>query len=48
MIDNEQTKILWDFQIPTDKIVMANQPDVVVVDKEEKKAVVIDFAIPSD
>ncbi|KAI3377775.1 hypothetical protein L3Q82_008918 [Scortum barcoo] len=41
-------KILWDFQIQMDKQVMANQPDIVVVDKEQKRAVVIDVAIPSD
>uniref|UniRef100_A0A096M1X3 Uncharacterized protein n=1 Tax=Poecilia formosa TaxID=48698 RepID=A0A096M1X3_POEFO len=28
--------------------VMANQPDIVVVDKEQRKAVVVDVAIPSD
>ena len=27
---------------------MANQPDIVVVDKERKRAVVIDVAIPAD
>ncbi|TWW57282.1 hypothetical protein D4764_07G0000010 [Takifugu flavidus] len=37
---NKQAKILWDFQIQTDKLVVANQPDIVVV--------VIDVAIPSD
>jgi len=41
-------KILWDFQIQTDKQVMANQPDIVVVNKLQKKAVVIDIAIPID
>ena len=32
MIEDEQVKILWDFQIQTDKQVMADQPDIVVVD----------------
>ncbi len=27
---------------------MANQPDIVLIDKQQKKAVVIDVAIPSD
>lgn len=39
---------LWDFQIQTDKMVMANQPNIVVVDKQQKTAVVVDVAIPSD
>ena len=33
MVDNDRTKIPWDFQIQTDKLVMANQPDIVVVNK---------------
>ncbi|TWW75805.1 hypothetical protein D4764_13G0004670 [Takifugu flavidus] len=39
------TKILWDFQIQTDKMVVANQPDIVVIDKHQKTVVVIDVAI---
>uniref|UniRef100_A0A087XGF1 Reverse transcriptase zinc-binding domain-containing protein n=2 Tax=Poecilia formosa TaxID=48698 RepID=A0A087XGF1_POEFO len=48
VVENDRAKILWDFQIQTDKMVMANQPDIVVVDKEQRKAVVVDVAIPSD
>ncbi|TWW73493.1 hypothetical protein D4764_15G0008870 [Takifugu flavidus] len=46
VLENKQAKILWDFQIQTDKMVVANQPDVVVVDKHQKTLVVI--AIPSN
>jgi hypothetical protein len=46
--ENEKAKILWDFHIQTDKQVQANQPDIVIVDKESKKAVIIDIAVPSD
>ncbi|TWW53461.1 uncharacterized protein LOC130519722 [Takifugu flavidus] len=48
VVENEQAKILWDFQIQTDKMVVANQPDIVVVDKHQKTVVVIDVAIPND
>ena len=48
VMENDQAKILWDFQIQTDKMVMANQPDIVIIDKQQRKAVVIDVAIPSD
>ena len=27
---------------------MSNQPDIMLIDKQQKKAVVIDVAIPSD
>ncbi|KAL3988692.1 Arf-GAP with Rho-GAP domain, ANK repeat and PH domain-containing protein 1 [Sarotherodon galilaeus] len=35
-------------RIQTDKTAVANQPDIVVVDKQKKTAVVIDVAIPND
>uniref|UniRef100_A0A3B3HDB2 HAT C-terminal dimerisation domain-containing protein n=1 Tax=Oryzias latipes TaxID=8090 RepID=A0A3B3HDB2_ORYLA len=41
VVENERAKILWDFQIQTDRMVMANQPDIVVVDKEQRKAVTV-------
>ena len=48
VMENDRAKILWDFQIQTDKMVVANQPDIVVVDKQKKTAVVIDVAVPND
>ena len=39
---------LWDFQIRIEKVPIANQPDLVVVNKVKKKAGVIVVAIPSD
>ena len=47
VVENNRAKLLWDFQIQTDRKVLANQPDIVVVDKQ-KEAVVIDVAVPSD
>lgn len=38
-------KILWNLQIQADKQAMANQADIVMVDK---KAVVMDVAVPKD
>ena len=32
----------------TDKLVMADQPDIMMVDKHQRTAVVVDVAIPSD
>lgn len=47
-MENDRAKILWDFQIQADKQVMANQPDIVVMDKVDKSAVVIDVAVHKD
>ena len=48
VIENDQAKSLWDFQIQTDNMMMANQPDILVVDKRDKKAGVVDVTIPRD
>lgn len=46
--ENERYKIYWDLSIVTDRSVEHNRPDMVVWDKEEKTALVIDFAVPQD
>lgn len=48
MIKNDQAKILPDVHIQTDQMVVTSQPDVLVVDKQEKRPVVVDVAIPND
>ncbi|KAI3361991.1 hypothetical protein L3Q82_012339 [Scortum barcoo] len=47
-IDTIQAKILWDFQIQTAKLMMANQTDIALTDKQQKTAVMIDVAIHSN
>ncbi|XP_034750331.1 uncharacterized protein LOC117958165 [Etheostoma cragini] len=46
--ENDRAKILWDYQIQPDKMVMADQPDIVVINKWQSKVVLIDVASPSD
>lgn len=48
LVQSGGAKMPWDFQTQTDKLVMANQPDIVAADKQKKEAVVIDTAVPSD
>ncbi|KAF7665893.1 hypothetical protein LDENG_00129980 [Lucifuga dentata] len=48
VVENGRAKVLWDFKFQTDKQLLANQPDMVVVDKEQKRAIVIDVAVPAD
>lgn len=45
-VENNRTIILWDFKLQTDKQLLANQQDIVVVDNEQKRAVVIGVTIP--
>ena len=46
--ENQEVKILWDFDIRTDRHITARRPDIVVIDKSKKTALVIDIAVPDD
>ncbi|XP_070795366.1 vomeronasal type-2 receptor 26-like [Pituophis catenifer annectens] len=46
LVENNSAKILWDFQIKADRQVLANQPDIEVI--EEKTVVMIDAAVSND
>ena len=41
-------KLLWDFKIQTDNKVEHNKPDIVVLDKTERKCMIIDVTCPFD
>lgn len=43
-----RAKILWDFCIQTGRDVLANKPDIVVVDNKQKIVVVIGVVEPRD
>ena len=46
--ENDQAKILQDSQIETDKMVVAYQLDIVVVNQQDKKVVMVNVTIPAD
>ena len=48
VVKNNRARLLWVFPIQTDGKVLANQPDIVIIDKQKKEAVVINIAVPSD
>ena len=49
VLENENFKILWDFNIQPDKKIRANRPDIVFVDKRVQTVVLfIDVTIPND
>ena len=48
VLENENFKILWDFNIQTDKEIRANRPDIIFVDKREQTVMFIDVTIPND
>lgn len=46
LVENNRANILRDFKFRTVKQLLASQPDIVVVDKEQKRAATTDEAIP--
>ena len=48
VVGNERCKILWDMNIQCDHVIEARRPDIVVVDKENNKVIIVDIASPWD
>ena len=48
VLENNDVKILWDFNIHTDRVIEARRPDIVVVDKVNSQTMIIDIAVPGD
>ena len=44
--ENNNHKLIWDMNIQCDNIIVERRPDIVVVKKMEKTAIVKDVAIP--
>ena len=45
---NDEYKILWDFNIRTDKVIECRLPDIVCINKQNRECQIIDFAIPGN
>ena len=48
VLESENCKILWDFPVQTDKTLEANRPDITVIDKKNRKCILIDPGCPFD
>ena len=44
----DDVKILWDFNIHTDRVIETRRPDIVVNDKVNSQTMTIDIAVPGD
>ena len=42
VMDSPDVKVLWDFNIITDHHLTARRPDIIVIDKQAKKAQITD------
>ena len=48
IVENEQVRILWDFNIFCDYNISARRPDLTVVDKLKNLVALVDVSIPAD
>ena len=47
-VENQEVKMLWDINIQCDNVIEARRPDIILIDKEEWKGIIIDIAVPAD
>ena len=50
VIENDTDKVLWYFNIQTDRLIPARRPDLIIINKKKKKRIykIVDFAVPAD
>ena len=49
ILENKRYKLLWDFDIQTDRLISARRPDLIIINKKRKRACkILNFAVPAD
>ena len=48
VVEDENSKLLWDINIQCDNVIEARRPDLIIVEKKTKDAIIIDVAVPGD
>ena len=48
VVENDDIKLLWDFNIQCDNMIEARRPDIVVLHKKEKKCLIVVVAVPGN
>ena len=41
-------KLLWDFDLQTDHLILARRPDLIMINKKKRICKIVDFAVPAD
>ena len=47
-MENEHVKLLWNFNVQTDRTIEARRPDLILIDKIIEECKIIDVAVPGD
>nr|CAH7723069.1 unnamed protein product [Callosobruchus chinensis] len=48
VVENERCRIYWNYSLPTLELVQVNQPDVILLDYQQKTMFVIEFSAPAE
>ena len=48
VLENNTHKLLWDFDIHTDRLISARRPDLIIINKKKRTCKIVDFAVPAD
>ncbi len=46
VLENDTHKLLSDFDIQTDHLILARRPDLIIINKKKRIFKIIDFAVP--
>ena len=47
-MENEEVKVSWDINVQCDKGIEARKTDKILIDKKERKVIIIDISVPAD
>ena len=47
-VENEEVNVLWDTNAQCDNVMEVRKLDIILIDKKERKGIIIDIAVPDD
>ena len=48
VLENDTHKLLWDFDIQTDHLILARRADLIIINDKKRICKTVDFAVPAD
>ena len=47
-VENEEMKVLWDISDQCDNMIEARRPNIILINKKERKGIILNIAVPAD
>ena len=48
VLENNTHKLLWDFDLHTDRLISARRPDLIIINRKMRTCKIVDYAVPAD